>query len=110
MKTTFQEESIKAIFALPARAFLTNSPHPLLIFSKIYGAHERSQIATGWTRHLTSQITMSKRPIPLWLIGVVNQKSLYFTCHSGFDPESSIFELDSRFRGNDGSKINVKKR
>jgi hypothetical protein len=26
---------------------------------------------------------------------VVNQKSLYFICHSGLDPESSIFELDS---------------
>jgi len=28
---------------------------------------------------------------------VVNQKSLYFACHSGLDPESSIFELDSRW-------------
>jgi len=28
---------------------------------------------------------------------VVNQNSLYFFCHSGLDPESSIFELDSRW-------------
>jgi hypothetical protein len=41
--------------------------------------------------------------------GVVNQKSLYFVCHSGLDPESSVIELDSRFRENDGSGINVKK-
>jgi hypothetical protein len=26
---------------------------------------------------------------------VANQKSLYFVCHSGLDPESSFFELDS---------------
>jgi hypothetical protein len=26
---------------------------------------------------------------------VVNQKFLYFVCHSGLDPESSLFELDS---------------
>ena len=32
---------------------------------------------------------------------VVNKKSLYFVCHSGLDPESSVSELDSRFRGND---------
>jgi len=31
-------------------------------------------------------------------------------CHSGLDPESSISELDSRFRGNDGFGTNVKKR
>jgi hypothetical protein len=44
-------------------------------------------------------------PVP----SVVNQKSLYFVCHSGLDlacpvrytGESSVFELDSRFRGND---------
>jgi len=28
---------------------------------------------------------------------VVRQKSLYFDCHSGLDPESSISELDSRW-------------
>jgi hypothetical protein len=38
------------------------------------------------------------------------QKSLYFDCHSGLDPESSISELDSSFRGNDGFRTNVKKR
>jgi hypothetical protein len=41
---------------------------------------------------------------------VLRQKFLYFDCHSGLDPESSIFELDSRFRGNDGFGTNVKKR
>jgi hypothetical protein len=41
---------------------------------------------------------------------VVRQKSLSFDCHSGLDPESSLSELDSRFRGNDGSEMNVKKR
>jgi hypothetical protein len=39
----------------------------------------------------------------------MRQKSLYFVCHSGLDPESSISELDSRFRGNDGFENNVKK-
>ena len=28
---------------------------------------------------------------------VLRQKSLYFDCHSGLDPESSISELDSRW-------------
>ena len=40
---------------------------------------------------------------------VLRQKSLYFFCHSGLDPESSVSELDSRFRGNDGFGNNVKK-
>jgi len=35
---------------------------------------------------------------------VLCQKSLYFVCHSGLDPESSVSELDSRFRGNDVPK------
>ena len=30
------------------------------------------------------------------------------SCHSGLDPESSLFNLDSRFRGNDSSQIIVK--
>jgi hypothetical protein len=30
------------------------------------------------------------------------------SCHSGLDPESSLFYLDSRFRRNDISKIIVK--
>src|SRR4030042_6013375 len=30
------------------------------------------------------------------------------SCHSGLDPESSFFYLDSRFRGNDISRIIVK--
>jgi hypothetical protein len=40
----------------------------------------------------------------------VNQRSFYFVCHSGVDPESRIFKLDSRVRGNDGSEIIVEKR
>ena len=32
---------------------------------------------------------------------VLSQKKLYTFCHSGLDPESSVFDLDSRFRGND---------
>jgi hypothetical protein len=44
------------------------------------------------------------------MASVLRQKSLYFDCHSGLDPESSICELDSRFRWNDGFGINVKKR
>ena len=28
-------------------------------------------------------------------------------CHSGLDPESSLFNLDSRFHGNDNSQITV---
>jgi hypothetical protein len=43
------------------------------------------------------------------LFSVLRQKSLYFVCHSGLDPESSVSELDSRFRGNDGFGNNVKK-
>ena len=41
---------------------------------------------------------------------MVSQKSLSFVCHSGLDPESSVSELDSRFRGNDDRGVNVKKR
>jgi len=29
---------------------------------------------------------------------ILLQKSLHFFCHSGLDPESSVSELDSRFR------------
>ena len=42
--------------------------------------------------------------IPIFLQGipsVVRHKSLYFDCHSGLDPESSLSDLDSRLRGND---------
>ena len=39
---------------------------------------------------------------------VLFQKKLYTFCHSGPDPESSVFGLDSRFRGNDNSWIIVK--
>ena len=46
---------------------------------------------------------------------VVPPKSLYFPCHSGRDQacpvpdtgESSVFELDSRFRGNDRLRRNA---
>jgi hypothetical protein len=44
------------------------------------------------------------------LTRILRQKSLYRGCHSGLDPESSISELDSRFRGNDDFGTNVKKR
>jgi hypothetical protein len=37
-------------------------------------------------------------------------RSFYVGCHSGLDSESSLSELDSRFHGNDGLGINVKKR
>ena len=40
---------------------------------------------------------------------VVGQKYLSFICHSGLDPESSVHELGSRLRGNDGLGSNVKK-
>jgi hypothetical protein len=30
--------------------------------------------------------------------GIVSHKFLFFVCHSGLDPESSLSELDSRFR------------
>ena len=66
-----QEESIKATLALPTRAFLSGSPHPLLIFLKIYRTRERSQNATGWTGHLISQFAMSNRPILLGSTGTV---------------------------------------
>jgi len=33
---------------------------------------------------------------------------LFCFCHSGLDPESSVFELVSRFRGNDDFGNNVK--
>ncbi len=41
---------------------------------------------------------------------VLPQRSLYFDGHSGLDPESSISELDSRFRGNDSLGIIAEKR
>ena len=41
---------------------------------------------------------------------VVSHKFLFFVCHSGLDPESSVSELDSRFRGNDDCGADVKKR
>ena len=44
------------------------------------------------------------------IASVLRQKSLYFDCHAGLDPESSISELDSRFRRNDGFVANVNKR
>jgi hypothetical protein len=44
------------------------------------------------------------------LASVLRQKSRYFKCHSGLDPESSIFGLDPRFLANDDFGTNVKKR
>jgi hypothetical protein len=40
---------------------------------------------------------------------VVIQKCLCIICHSGFNPESSVFRLDSRIRGEDGLGIFIKK-
>jgi len=42
------------------------------------------------------------------MANVMRQKFLYSAFHSGLDPESSVSELDSRLRGNDGSSNNVK--
>jgi len=39
----------------------------------------------------------------------VIQKCLCFICHSGLDPESSVFGLNPRLRENDGLGIYVKK-
>ncbi len=44
------------------------------------------------------------------LASALRQKSRYFKCHSGLDPESSIFGMDPRFLGNDDFGTNVKKR
>jgi hypothetical protein len=44
------------------------------------------------------------------LASALRQKSRYFKCHSGLDPESSIFGLDPRFLANDDFGTNVKKR
>jgi hypothetical protein len=41
---------------------------------------------------------------------VVHGKFLSLICHSGLDPESSVCQLDSRLRGNDGFEINGTKR
>jgi hypothetical protein len=43
-----------------------------------------------------------------FLPNVLSHRRVYNKCHSGLDPESSLFNLDSRFRGNDNSKIIVK--
>ena len=40
---------------------------------------------------------------------ILRQKSIYYECHSGLDPESSVFNLDSCFRRNDGLGTYVKK-
>ena len=54
----------------------------------------------------TDQKSRKTRPDP----SVVSHKFLFFVCHSGLDPESSVSELDSRFRGNDDCGADVKKR
>jgi uncharacterized protein YxjI len=41
---------------------------------------------------------------------VMRQESFHLDCHSGLDPESNISDLDSRLRGNDDLRSNVKKR
>jgi hypothetical protein len=45
--------------------------------------------------------------LKVFLPNGLSHKSLYPGCHSGLDPESSLSNLDSRFRGNDGSPIIV---
>jgi hypothetical protein len=50
-----------------------------------------------------------QKSLPDTLPNVVSQKSLYIDCHSRLDQESSLSELDSRFRRNDGFRIIVKK-
>ena len=40
------------------------------------------------------------------IASVVSQKSLSFICHSGLDPESIVFESDSRFRRDFNGAIN----
>ena len=34
-----------------------------------------------------------------------NQRFFCIACHSGLDPESSVLEIDARFRGNDSYTI-----
>ncbi len=34
-----------------------------------------------------------------------NQRFFCIACHSGLDPESSVLEIDVRFRGNDSCAI-----
>ena len=41
---------------------------------------------------------------------ILRQKSICYECHSGLDPESSVFNLDSCFRRNDGLGTYAKKR
>jgi hypothetical protein len=54
--------------------------------------------------------SVKKEPIAkIATTSVVIQKFLFFICHSGLDPESSVYRLDSRLRGNDSLKISVKK-
>ena len=73
----------------------------------------KEEIVTG-SRDVTGVVSITGRRIGC--VGfeintsVVRQKSLYFFCHSGLDPESSFSELDSRFRGNDGLGITVRKK
>ena len=49
-----------------------------------------------------------KKPVPSMDECSIPVMTLQF-CQSRLAPESSLFNLDSRFRGNDGSKIIVKK-
>ena len=41
-------------------------------------------------------------------VNFFSQKLLYRERHSGLDPESSVFKLDSRFRGNDNPHYHCK--
>ena len=58
---------------------------------------------------LFTPLEMPACPVRYQISNVVMQKYLYFNCHSGLDPESSVFGLDSRLRGNDSLGVYVKK-
>ena len=62
---------------------------------------ERSYfLPTHWFR--------ARLPFSTASTSVLSQKKLYTFCHSGLDPESSVFDLDSRFRGDDDSHHHCK--
>jgi len=74
-----------------------------------FKTHEEIKKGTSRSPSIDQNILPPEREINTNITNVLRQKSLYFVCHSGLDPESSASELDSRFRGNDGFGNNVKK-
>ncbi|OGP93213.1 MAG: hypothetical protein A2156_14015 [Deltaproteobacteria bacterium RBG_16_48_10] len=69
---------------------------------KVYEASEEGELNRDFGLH--DQVRRSAVSIA----SVLSQKKLYTFCHSGLDPESSVFDLDSRFRGNDDSHHHCK--